>query len=301
MEYLAYGVALECELELPHLLPATGQEPKVVIRICRVERVTESPGALLSTYGIQHRVVRLLMHDSYLALSVSDLFCFELWLSTGLIICRAKSTTTDDQIRYWLLQQIVPVFLMMNGTLDFLHGTSASVEPREDSTQPFSDCIAFLGPSYAGKSTLLAHFLSQGHALVTDDHVAFPTDSFTSVVPTIPFFRPYRAGEDLGVVAQNYSPAVRQLKRIYLLAPVKAGDEIRADKMEGMGVISSLMKDTQYSMYDLRAPSFLPLVEKRFRGLAHLSRNVSVVRLQVPRSLERLPEVYDFIQKNLAS
>ncbi len=177
---------------------------------------------------------------------------------------------------------------------------AAKVGPKElvDSK---AGCIGFLGDSHAGKSTLLGYFLSRGHALVSDDHLAVSRKNYRDVLPATPYYRPYRAGEDLGHVAALYSPDPTPLQRLFLLEPAPGYADIDLEDLRGTAAIAALLPHIQYNLHNPEVPQLFPLVAERFRGLNQLVRQVPIKRLYVPRAMDRLPEVYDLIQKELAS
>jgi hypothetical protein len=304
---IAYGVIVECELALDDL-PQSTEKTDVYIQVHRTQSLSPASGLLLNTFRAQDRTAHFFVDDDHVTIFIEGMFRFELWLEAGNIQCYCAQDAPDRLIRYWILQQMLPMFLVLAGTVDFLHGTATSTHSSAgvldhsgfSASQPF-DCIAFLGPSHVGKSTVLSHFLAQGHSLVTDDHLAISGEHPYQVLPAIPYHRPYRSIEDLGIVWKNYSPGATRLKRLYILEPARPDAPFGMDQLTGTEAIASLMVDNHYSLHDFRAPRFLPLVEKRFRRLADLSRQVPVIRLHVPRSIERLPELYDYILLDLAS
>jgi hypothetical protein len=249
----------------------------------------------------QNRSIHIVSHELYVAVQIDLIFGFKLWLTSSRIECFVLNEVSDDLLRYWLLQQILPLFFLLNGSMEFLHGMAVSTLPAPDLLAASKSCMGFLGESYAGKSTLLSYFLSRDHALVTDDHLALSRQDYTQVLPATPFYRPYRAAEDLGVRAATYSSAPTCLRRLYLLTPAASDSDVRAERLTGMDAITTLFPNIHYSLHNPEKPDFFPLVEDRFRGLADIARRIPFARLHVPRSLDRLPEVYDFIQNDLTS
>lgn len=245
--------------------------------------------------------MHIVSYDDFVVIQVDTFLSFQLWTKANRICCFALNDVAEDLFRYWILQQILPLFLLFNGTSEFLHGMAVSKHPHHLEQSPASPaCIAILGESYAGKSTLLSYYLGQGHALVTDDHLALSRTDYTKVLPSIPFYRPYRAPEDLGLPAKIYSAAPTRLECIYLLQPAPPDAAPQVDMLQGLEAIQALFPSLNYSIHSSKKPNLFPLVEDRFRGLADIVRRVPIARLHVPRSLARLPEVYHFIQKDLA-
>ena len=305
MPGVAYGVRLEGDLALDELPQAIGEQLSLRVEVRRTPSLPAVTGILISTYQAQERTAQFFIHPEHAVILLDELISFELRFEKSLIICYCRPDASDALIKYWVLQQILPMFLLLAGTLDFLHGTATSLRiftGNKAQVEPADvGCIAFLGPSRSGKSTLLNYFLSRGHGLVTDDHLALASNEYTQVMPAIPYHRPYRAIEDLGILSDQYSPAPTRLKRLYALWPVAAEAPIKAELMSGADAMAVLIADNHYTLHDSGVPRFVSLFEKRFRGLAALSRRIPVVKLHVPRSMERLTELYTFILHDLAS
>jgi hypothetical protein len=305
---IAYGVRVECDLALDDLPQDPLGKPEISVEVHRTPSLPIPAGLLLNTFRAQDRTAKFFFLETHAVIFIEGLFYFDLWLDTGSILCYCTERASDQLIRYWILQQILPIFLVLAGDVDLLHGTATTARSlidtssqADEGTPDSRDCIAFLGPSHAGKSTLLSYFLSRGHGLVTDDHLALPREGPFQVFPAIPYYRAYRSTEDLGVVWKNYSPEPKQLQRVYILHPTAPDMALRSERLSGADAVAALMVDNHYLLHDYRALRFIPLVENRFRRLADLSRKISVFRLYVPRSLDRLSELYDYILLDLAS
>ncbi len=298
---MAYGVGIESDLSFDALPKIERNSRTISLRVERVSKIGQATGVPVRPCTAQGRDVHITAGPSYVTVQVDSLFCFELWLSSNRILGRSRDDVSATLLQYWILQQILPLFLLLNGSTEFLHGMAVSDLPCQGvsgSDQRPQSCIGFLGESYAGKSTLLSYFLSRGHALITDDHLALSRDDYTQVLPATPFYRPYRASEDLGLVAASYSGDTMRLERMYLLVPAPAGAAINIERLSGMDAITALFPSIHYSLHNQEKPDFFPLVEDRFRGLADIARRVPVARVHVPRSLDRLPEVYDIIKND---
>ncbi len=275
-------------------LPRAEEDPEsITVKMERVEQIEErGEDALPGTS--QGRAVRIAIRDEYVAVLVDQILSFHLWFAARHIECSALHSTPDSVVRYWLLKQVLPIHLLMEGKTEFLHGMAVS------SFHSSAGRMAFLGQSYAGKSTLLHYFLSRGHALVTDDHLALSRKDYTRVFPSFAYYRPYRAEEDLGVLAERYTPDPTVLQQLYLLEPAKADAEVRLEPVSGLEAVSTLFSFALHKLPDIKLMDQSSLLEERFRGLAEIARRVPMARLHVPRSLDRLPEVYAFLEANVA-
>jgi len=295
--FMVYGESIESDLDFDALPRATRIKNTILIQVERVSSIKKDTGISVRPCTAQGRTVHIVSHASHVSVQVDLVLGFELWLSSRRIYCLALDGTSEDLLKYWILQQIIPLFLLLNGSTEFLHGMAVSAIPYRNDQSGLS-CIGFLGPSYAGKSTLLSYFLARGHALVTDDQLALSRRDYTEVLPAPPFYRAYRAAEELGVCAALYSAAATQLQRLYLLAPAPSGTGVLIERLFGMDAVTALFPNIHYSLHNSSKPDCFPLVENRFRGIADVSRRIPIARLYVPRNLNRLSEVYDLIQND---
>ena len=294
---MAYGECIESDLDFDALPRVARIKNSILIQVERVASIKKDMGISIRSCTAQGRTVHIVSHVSHVNVQVDLVLGFELWLSSRRIHCLVLDDTSEDLLKYWILQQIIPLFLLLNGSTEFLHGMAVSAMPYQKDQSDLS-CMGFLGPSYAGKSTLLSYFLSRGHALVTDDQLALSRRDYAEVLPAAPFYRAYRAAEELGVCTALYSATATQLHRLYLLTPAQPETEVRIEKLFGMDAVTALFPNIHYNLHNSAKPDFFPLVEDRFRGIADVSRRIPIARLHVPRDLDRLPEVYDLIQND---
>jgi hypothetical protein len=295
--YHAYGKSIETDLVFDALPRAERTSDTIRIEIDRVSEIPQNLGKPIRPGRAQGRVLSVYFQDGYAVVQVDELLQFELWLSSTLIRCNIVSDVGEESLRYWILQQIIPVFLLLSGSTDFLHGMAIGAEPSKATSA--ASCLGFIGPSYSGKSTLLSYFLARGHMLVTDDQLALTKQTYTDVLPSVPFYRPYRAAEDLGKHVENFSPHSIPLQRIYLLEPVPAAGELKIQLISGMEAILALKPHFHYSLGNVERPELFALARERFEGLIRIVQQIPLARLFVPRSKERLPEVYDLLQREL--
>ena len=304
---IAFGVRLESELPLDLLPQVETDGPSIAFEVTRarclpcVEREPEN------SYWAQGRHMTVFLGKDTIDLSsteaeagmtavVAGLLHFELFLTQQRITCVATEGASDESIRYWFLQQILPIFLLFNGSTEFLHATAVNISPTDAGSD---GAVCFLGCSGIGKSTLLNHFLEQGCALITDEHLALSRSRYNEALPSLPFYRPYRSLEDLGLRAERFSPEPVPLRRMYLLTPDEPDAPVAAHALPPSDTVNAVMLNQQYRIFSPNAPHWLPILRSRFSGLARLTRMVPVRRLYVPRRMDRLPEVYRFIQNDL--
>jgi hypothetical protein len=244
----------------------------------------------VNAYPAQGRIMRVYVSPEGLTVVLVGLMRFDLFLSESRIECVAADSASSDQIRYWMLGQILPMFLLFDGTTELLHATAAATK---------HGAVAFLGCSGVGKSTLLDYCLKQDASLITDEHLVLNREDYTQAVPSLPLYRPYRSVEDLGIPATRFSPDPVHLRCLYLLQPAASDAPVSFGALSSSELIASVLNNRQYNVFNPKLAQFAPLMKQRFAGLAGLTRRIAVRRLFVPRSMDRLADVYRFIEQDL--
>jgi hypothetical protein len=167
--------------------------------------------------------------------------------------------------------------------------------------------IAFAGASGMGKSTLTAYCASQGASFVTDDVLILDRQGL--VAPGSQRIKLFPStGEMLGLDVSeettykiHYEPsqlgAVVErspvpLKAIYLLE-TSEDDCISARSLPASQAILHLLKHSYHTSAII--PDHPPL----FDAYVQLVSQVSVQQLFYPRDLERLPDIYKFLQQEV--
>ncbi len=293
--YIAYGAGIESNFSFGALPVYDDPSPVIHLDVCYRDVLPQAPTDLTALCQSQGRNIYVQVIGESILVRIGAFAAFTLLPQNATIACECLPIVPEALLRYWIVQQIIPMFLLWRGTAEFLHGMA--VGTHEDSNHS----MGFLGDSHAGKSTLLGYFLSRNHTLVSDDHLAVSRENYCDVLPATPYYRPYRAGEDLGHIAKKFSPYPTPLKRLYLLEPTFGYAGIEVHELQGIRAMEALLPHIQYNLHNQGLPQLFPLVAKRFTGLNQLIRQVPIKRLYVPRDLNRLPEVYDFIQNDLAS
>jgi hypothetical protein len=203
--------------------------------------------------------------------------------------CTAHHSAPDSTVRFWFLHQILPFALVLGGRSDVFHAGAVEIEGK---------AVAFLAPSHVGKSTLVNHFLTEGHALITDEHLAF-NPATLAVQPSIPFYRPYRAAEDLGIRAGKFCTDPMPLGAIYLLEPVAADAPVALEPLKELEAATVLMGSQQYTTWNPALPWLFPVVKRRMATVTRLAAEARIQRLRVPRTLERISEVYEKVCEDM--
>ncbi len=302
---VAYGLGIRSEHRFQSLPEGDSPLALIDLYLNRADKLPELDPRSLEVRQAQG-------HNIYIALTAQSLFFrvgafleFRLSFDAQRIACLALNGTPEGILAYWFLQQVLPLYLLCSGMAECFHGMAVDFSPLAGDAQSAPscpvECAAFLGGSYAGKSTLLGYLLSRGHSLVCDDHLAIWRKDYQTVLPAAPYYRPYRASQDLGHVASRFHVSPLPLGRIFILEPTFAYAEIESVELSGLAAIEAILPHILYNLHNPRMPELFPLVAERFRGLKTLVQQTTVSRLHVPRSLDRLPEVYDFILKDLVN
>ncbi|MGI2325477.1 MULTISPECIES: hypothetical protein [Methylococcus] len=200
------------------------------------------------------------------------------------ICCMLVPGIDRDMARYWVINFVLPVFLLLNGRFEIFHGSAVDIG---------NGGVAFLAESMGGKSTLANFFVRQGHALLSDEHLGIVQQQGFCVVPSVPYIRAFRMAEVLGDPVERFAPQPLPLRAIFLL---DLGEEpARVVPLTDGGVLAALAGKCHLS----RKLNFLNFTKERFSRLAELAEAVPVAKLCVPRDLSRLPEVYETVLSHL--
>ena len=226
------------------------------------------------------------------------------------IECYPEDGMTRQDIECWLFGLVLAFVLQKRGIFS-LHASAVALNRR---------AICFLGKNGYGKSTLAYFFLQKGHALVTDDLLAFvrKTDAF-HVLPACPSMNLWDttlsrlAGTD-GNSADEMTSTVKgrhsmaslnglfcdsdvRLKGIYLLNPHrdKEDTEVRIFPVAPSKALFELIGFT-------RANSMIELGNQKelFLTYASLVSEVPVRSLVYPSGFDFLPAIYDAVLHDMA-
>jgi hypothetical protein len=167
--------------------------------------------------------------------------------------------------------------------------------------------LAFVGYSGRGKSTLSAYCASRGAGFITDDVLV--VDENCLVVPGNPRIKLYpEAGTTLGLDASEetdykifYEPG--QLGAKLHEQPVPLGIIYLLDESPDERIYSEQLPQTQ-AVFDLLIHGydvslFIPNNPRLLHAYAHLVKQTSVKKLFYPRDFVMLPQVYDFLLKEV--
>ncbi len=222
--------------------------------------------------------------DQLWAFVVKDVMTF-FWHSGTLSLEYIKHDSfTEELLEYWCLHVVLPIFLTIEETYDFLHAGAVEVKGKP---------ILFVAESFGGKSTMTDFFMKQGHTLISDDKVAvYEKDNEFFSIPSHPHHRPYRKMEDLGYFVKNLSTKPRPIHVVYELEKVEMDEKIVIAELNGMEKFILLKHSSEINIPFLKS--------KRFEFLTKMANNVRVYKVSVPWNLERLTEVYKYTVEHIS-
>ncbi|MDD4932957.1 MAG: hypothetical protein PHO89_05760 [Methylacidiphilaceae bacterium] len=184
---------------------------------------------------------------------------------------------------YWLLAQVLPLFLHSAGAFTLLHAGCVEIGGRG---------VAFLGGNGAGKTTLTGFALGQGHRLVCDDKLPLVRSGGEwRALPAHPYRRPERLPESLGHPAEAFVEGPVPLALFCLLHPVPASCPPR--------VRPAPARDALLQLCAHRSARFRWREKPDLDRLARLAGDLPVVWLEVPRDPGKLGAVWALLRRCL--
>jgi hypothetical protein len=295
--YLAYGLTINSEFEIPELrsLSPDSVEPDVWIRRRRIAQPTPGdPTGKGRAYCLDSGETAYVKSESARFL-VAD--------GTEIVV----EPEPDVDERVWRLSLFGPalaLILIQRGFL-VLHGGAVA----------FGDRAALvLGPGGMGKSTLTAELCQQGGSLLTDDVVAIDMDAaIPRVLPGVPLLKLWPdavdaapAGSWTKLLHPDFKKVGRRMDDAVLAAPssvarifvLAGGDELEREPLTGMDAFRALMASQFSARYGggfLERLDGRDLLDKFTRLLEHTPVEV----LRRPRDRDRLPETAALIRASI--
>ena len=229
----------------------------------------------------QDREISLCLNSDSFIFKVKDVVSFQCFTKTNEIFYQFHKEGTKKLLDYWFSHTLLPIFFTITNKYYFLHAGAVRVEDKT---------ILFMADSNGGKSTTTDYFMKKGHTLVSDDKVGtYEEEGVFKLVSSYPYHRPYRRFEDLGLKVENFEESVTNLDIIYMLDVDEAYDEVKLIELKGVEKLSLLIRGTEIG---------LPfLLKERFAYITKLANATPVCKIQIPKDLERLSEVYTEILK----
>lgn len=318
--YYAYGLTLGSDLPLPDLLtsPQTvhDTQPDILVTIrsghgphpCPITPFLTRRSASGGVWMLHART-----EDGYL-LRFPDFADYYVAADGRTIAILAGQGTSDDTLRHFLLDQVLPPVLTLHGQ-HALHATAVLT--------PAGVC-AFTGPSGTGKSTLAASFQFAGIPLISDDCLILePQPDRVLARPAYPGLRLLDDALDalctagcmtrpvaqytskrrpiLALPAQDFPAGRHPLTRIYALSRGDGADEgsaarARIEPLSQQEAFLELLRSTFTLDSEDRG-----LMLRQFRWVDQVASQVSVRKLHVPSRFEALASVRDRILADLGA
>ncbi len=283
-------------LPLPELLPADSSEP-FQVEVVYGEVPAELPDALA-------RGVRFQASRDQLLLQVDGVARYLVSGGERVTIARDPAAD-DDDVRVFLLGSVFGALLHQRDDL-VLHGSAIEWE---------GECVAFLGFSGVGKSTLASAFRKRGHAVLTDDlcvvrpradgrMVAYPgfpqtklwLDSLEQLNVSPEGLRRIRNKLEKRAVplAESFASAPLPVKKIYLLRPHDQ-DELGLRPVEGPRKLGILRNHT----YRFGFLAGLDRQAEHFQQALKLAQQAPVSIVVRPSNAFRLDELVKMIETDM--
>lgn len=229
---------------------------------------------------------------------------FEVANDGAQVHCWPAPGTDEATTEHLYLNQVLPLALSRQGEL-VLHASAVETG---------AGCVAFLGPTGRGKSTLAASFAAQGHRFLTDDGLrlrwegdrlqALPShpsirlwqDSHAAllaeggvVAPAVAYTRKARV---LAGPALPFCTASRPLVACYFLAEATEG-EVSITPERPASAFLELVRNS--FLLDISEQQALSTHFDQMSRIANLPLHH---RLQFPRHYESLPQVRDAVLRH---
>lgn len=242
--YVAYGLTVASDIELPELIPFSAEAPEVTVKLGSVPAELAEPTARGVTYQATP--------DLFL-IQVRDIGRF--LISHGReIIVEPASAGAADAVRLFLLGPAFAALLNQRGCLP-LHGSAIETA---------GGAVAFVGPSGRGKSTVAAAFARRGYRALADDICALQSgaDGRLLLQPAFPQIKLWadtveRIGVDAATLdrvrpelkkyslplADDFSASPQPLRAIYVLT-VANDPGFSLAPLTGLNKIHALARNT---------------------------------------------------------
>ena len=294
--YLA-GLRIVSEIALPGLMACADQiGPSVSIRCARLPETLSSVTAVFPEGQC---------NDNELLFNIPDAGRYLIRSGSEILVDPAANSSLGDVAAY-LLGTAFGVLCHQRGTTP-LHGSAIDV---------VDGCVAFVGDSGAGKSTMAAALASRGHQVISDDLCVF--DASEQGVRVWPGLNRLRLWEDALAALDCDQPGIerefrglnkylvptqpirnprtpRRLQRVYQLAAAADGDPTTITRLQGAASVEVLMQN----IYRVTMAERMGRKAKLFVACAAAARDVPVYRLSRPLGFQILPDVLKVLEEHL--
>lgn len=290
--YHAFGLEISSEVELPGMIEGSGN-PDV-----RIIRGKVDP-TLIS--GAEVEGPNYLVKGGDVYMWWDDIGRVQISKGEQVTVepVRAFEDTDEVNLIPFLLGPVMAMLLHQRGFL-VLHGSSVKVNGR---------AVAFLGYRGNGKSTTAINLYKEGYPLVTDDilaikfneeglpvvypgypHVRLGEDSYNQVKGNTDILTPIRTivGKVFCDASYQFSPEPVTLKRIYV---IEKGDKAEASFLKSHENLIDLIRHSVANRIFQHTTQRENLIQ-----CAQLVNNVTVRRLEIAHSFDRISELVQVIE-----
>lgn len=279
--YFLYGLHIISQIELPGLIP--GFSTQIDIKIAK-KHISPKNGGFIQRIKMEEEIIAICQI-----------------INGRNVNLQVNKTTTDEQLRPYLLGTIMGILLHQRGLFP-LHGNAIDTP---------EGCLIFVAESGIGKSTLAATFFKKGFSILNDD--ISPID-YTHVKPcTLPGYPYLRLLKD-ALTKLNYS--TKELRRIELQPPkyIFPTNQQYGNKPRPIKAILELKLGNTFSItpihhfsekytlihhhtYRLQYINLLNLGEQHFEHCRLGADHIPCYTVTRPQNEENPEKLFDFIAK----
>jgi len=286
--YRAFGLNIHSIIPIPELRTFESEKPDITINLGEVNIFSED----ILNEGVSYKV--------------TENSIYRFWDIIGKFKITKDSIMVDPVkglniiiLRNFLLGTIFATLLRLRG-LFILHASSININ---------GSAVAFSGFKGYGKSTTAMAFYNDGYPIIADDYISieFDHDNIATISPGFPSLRlSNESREFMGIdkfnldkqvdktyfsVPKSFSGNIVPLKKIYIL---QRGEESKIIDLAPQKIFMELVKNT-FGIY-MFSKSELP---DNFFQCERLVKDVDVSILEIPDSIERLPEVVKIVKEDI--
>jgi len=295
--YYWAGLRIVSEIALPSLMACADQiGSSVSIRRARLPETLSSVTAVFPEGQC---------NENELLFNIPDAARYLIRSGSEILVDQAANSNLGDVAAY-LLGTAFGVLCHQRGTYP-LHGSAIDI---------VDGCVAFVGDSGAGKSTMVAALASRGHQVISDDLCVF--EASEQGVRVWPGLNRLRLWEDALAALDCDQPGIerelrglnkylvptqpirnprnpRRLQRVYQLAAAADGDPTTITRLLGAATVEVLMQN----IYRVAIAERMGRKANLFVTCAAAAREVPVYRFSRPLGFQILPDVLKVLEEHL--
>jgi hypothetical protein len=298
--YKLAGLRIISDLSLPSLQPCedeTSAGDEIVIRRAHVP-------TLLSSTNVKFPGGQC--NAKELSLEIPEVARYLVREGKEILVDQARTASHGDVCAYLL------------GSVFGVLGHQRGIPPLHASAIDVPDgCVAFVGDSGTGKSTLVAALAATGHQVIADDvcFLQVSSEGGAQVWPGVNRLRLWedaivalgcnRAGAEavwrgwdkyfIPIPRPRNPTAPRHLRRVYQLHAASDGDGAGVIRLNGAAAVEVLI----HNIYRLDLAEYMGFKRAAFNVCAAVARHVQVFRFSRPMGLQALREGVEFLEDHL--